>query len=75
MTKPQTKDSQMWFKQSKYLQDVDRVKSELPHVVLDYEVPYEKFNHLDFLYAMNAKSVVYDKLLQQLLEASVTNAA
>ena len=51
------------------------MKSELPHVVLDYEVPYEKFNHLDFLYAMNAKSVVYDKLLQQLLEASVTNAA
>ena len=59
----------------KYLQDVDRVKSELPNVVLDYEVPYEKFNHLDFLYAMNAKSVVYDKLLQQLLEASGTNAA
>ena len=47
-------------------QDVLKTITELPNLASVYEVPYAKFNHLDFIYAMNAKYVVYEELLRQL---------
>lgn len=50
-------------------EDVKRLYDELPNPIEHYKVPYEKFNHIDFLWGIDAPSLVYDKLLQ-LLENS-----
>ena len=34
--------------------DLDRVRMELPNVVLSYKVPWKGWNHLDFLFALDA---------------------
>ncbi|KAJ8922169.1 hypothetical protein NQ315_004104 [Exocentrus adspersus] len=36
----------------------DTIKA-LPNAILDYKVPYEYFNHIDFLFGYNASSLVY----------------
>ena len=41
-----------------------RTQRELPHVVLSLRVPTPQFNHMDFLYAENAREMVYDPLLR-----------
>ncbi|XP_069981838.1 lipase 3 [Penaeus vannamei] len=48
--------------------DVRQVASELPQVVLNYRVPLSDFNHNDFMWAENARDVVYGQLAS-LLEA------
>jgi len=50
-------------------EDVLKTITELPNLSTVYEVPYAKFNHLDFMYAMNARYVVYEELLRQLAKA------
>ncbi|XP_043473344.1 lipase 3-like isoform X2 [Leptopilina heterotoma] len=42
--------------------DVQRLKLKLPKLLGTYEVNYPKFNHLDFLWAIDAPKLVYDKL-------------
>jgi len=49
--------------------DVLRTISELPNLVKAYEVPYEDFNHLDFLYAKNVGTVLYPELLKLMSNA------
>ncbi|XP_068205896.1 gastric triacylglycerol lipase-like [Palaemon carinicauda] len=39
--------------------DVERTLSELPNLVVNHRVQHDNFNHLDFLWAENAKSLVY----------------
>ena len=44
--------------------------SELPNIVKNFEVPYENFNHMDFLYAMNVGEVLYRTLLEEMAKAA-----
>lgn len=36
----------------------------LPNVVLREEVPYEQFNHADFLWGIDANTVVYNRVIE-----------
>jgi len=36
----------------------------LSNVLLIEEIPYKFFNHLDFLWAVNAKTLLYDRMLE-----------
>jgi len=36
----------------------------LSNVLLIEEIPYKFFNHLDFVWAINAKTLVYDRMLE-----------
>nr|XP_012138723.1 PREDICTED: lipase 3-like isoform X2 [Megachile rotundata] len=49
--------------------DVERLHKELPNSTI-YKVPFSSFNHIDFLWAVDARELVYDKILAQ-LEQSV----
>ncbi|XP_069681184.1 lipase 3-like [Periplaneta americana] len=44
--------------------DVDDLQEKLPNVVENYEVPSPDFNHVDFIWSTEAKSLVYSKLLE-----------
>lgn len=46
--------------------DVNKLYAELPNPIENYRVPYEDFNHIDFIWGVDAPTLVYDKLLQLL---------
>jgi len=50
--------------------DILRLITKLPNIVngFGYEVPYEKWNHLDFIYGIDANIYVYDELLKVMQE-------
>ncbi|XP_041980001.1 lipase 3-like [Aricia agestis] len=43
--------------------DVDRLLHEVKTVVGKFKVPLQKFNHLDFVFANDAKSLLYDRIM------------
>lgn len=43
--------------------DVQRLKAELPNVIKDYQITQGRFNHQDFLWGVDAPTVIYDKIL------------
>lgn len=43
--------------------DVDKLSKEMPSVIGKFKVPYKKFNHLDFVFAINAKELIYDRVM------------
>ena len=43
-----------------------RLTSELPNLVKSYKVPFEGWNHLDFMYGVDANELVYSELLRQM---------
>lgn len=44
--------------------DVYRLAELLPNLVRKYRVPHDKFNHLDFLWAIDSPSLLYETLEQ-----------
>ncbi|KAL6431813.1 hypothetical protein ACFW04_007358 [Cataglyphis niger] len=44
--------------------DVKRLYDLLPNVVDLYEVPWPKFNHVDFIWAKDAPKLVYERVLE-----------
>lgn len=43
--------------------DVHHLADLLPNVISLYEVPHKKFNHLDYVWGLRAKELVYDYVL------------
>ncbi|XP_047987534.1 lipase 3-like [Leguminivora glycinivorella] len=44
--------------------DVDKLLREVKSAVGKYKVPLPKFNHLDFVFAMDAKKLIYDRVMK-----------
>ena len=47
-------------------QDVERFYDQVPNKILNYKVPFPEFNHLDYLWAIDADKYVYDKLVSEM---------
>ncbi|XP_076254978.1 lipase 3-like [Rhynchophorus ferrugineus] len=45
-------------------EDLYQSMSELPNVILDYEVPYSEFTHTDLLFGRNSTYLVYEPTIQ-----------
>nr|CAD7434529.1 unnamed protein product [Timema monikensis] len=45
------------------LTDVDELYSELPNVIGKFLVPLDQFNHIDYMWAIDAKTLVYDTVI------------
>ncbi|XP_059622889.1 lipase 3-like [Phlebotomus argentipes] len=43
--------------------DVEKLRSQLPNVIEYYNVPLDRFNHIDFQWGTDVKSLVYDRLI------------
>ncbi|XP_071452980.1 lipase 3-like [Hetaerina americana] len=43
--------------------DVEELHSKLPNVIQKFDVNDKKFNHLDFLWAIDVKELVYDNIM------------
>ncbi|CAH1126582.1 unnamed protein product [Ceutorhynchus assimilis] len=43
---------------------VEELRGKLPNIVLDYQVPVPKFNHLDYILAYNVKEFINDRVLE-----------
>lgn len=52
------------------VEDVEKLIQKLPNVVGKYQVPFPKFNHLDFIYALQARQLVYENVLTVLKNTS-----
>lgn len=52
------------------VEDISKLIKELPNVVKDYIVPYEKFNHVDFVLGVDAPELVYTEILKMMNSTS-----
>lgn len=48
------------------LKDIAVLSKSLPNVVHNYLVPHEKFNHIDFLYAIDVQKLVNDEVVKMM---------
>ncbi len=46
--------------------DVQYLKKKLPNIVDELNIKF--YNHLDFVWAINAKSVLYDRMIKLMLK-------
>nr|CAD7606560.1 unnamed protein product [Timema genevievae] len=46
--------------------DVDALYSELPNVIGMFLVPLDQFNHLDYMWAIDAKTLLYDTVISMM---------
>jgi len=47
-------------------QDVDHLASQLPNLLGKFLVPLPAFNHLDYLWAIDADTLVYNTVISQM---------
>jgi len=47
-------------------QDVDQLASKLPNLLGKFLVQLPEFNHLDFLWAIDADTLVYNQVISQM---------
>jgi lysosomal acid lipase/cholesteryl ester hydrolase len=52
-----------------FFSDVELLHRELPNVALKYLVPMPEFNHMDFVWAINVRSLLYERVFQSMREA------
>lgn len=45
---------------------MDRLSRNITKLVGEYKVPVEQFNHVDFIFGMDAPNVVYKPMIQVL---------
>lgn len=50
-------------------QDALRAINQFPNLVDSYEVPYPNFNHIDFVSAIDADTLLYPEVLKQMSKA------
>ncbi|XP_072762482.1 lipase 3-like [Anoplolepis gracilipes] len=55
------------------IKDVQRLYRLLPNVVDQYEVPWPKFNHVDFIWAKDAPTLLYERILNLMKGKNVNN--
>lgn len=53
------------------MRDVKKLKKVLPNIQFDYRVPYPKWNHIDFLWASNVKSMIYDLVISNMQKSDL----
>lgn len=56
-----------------HVNDVDRLFRELGRPLGKFRVPMRSFSHIDFMYGINAKQLVYDRVIN-LIKAMNDNA-
>ncbi|XP_014477144.1 PREDICTED: lipase 3-like [Dinoponera quadriceps] len=54
--------------------NVLELQKHLPNVALLEEVQYELFNHADFLWGIDAKTLIYDRVIEVIQKYSILNA-
>ena len=64
-----------WLWKQNILQDVLTALTELPNIFDNYEVPYENWNHLDYLFGIDADRLVYDQVLANINRAQTEEVA
>lgn len=45
-------------------EDVDKLSKEINTIVGKYRVSMKKFNHIDFVFAIDAKKLIYDRIMK-----------
>ncbi|KAG5670739.1 hypothetical protein PVAND_000981 [Polypedilum vanderplanki] len=45
-------------------QDVKKLYTNLHSAIMFYKIPFDNFNHVDFLWGIDAKEFVYDKMIE-----------
>ena len=52
----------------KFLQDVMQYVSNMPNQFRVYEVPYPKWNHLDYMWGIDADKYVYTEIIKDIAD-------
>ncbi|KAJ1527931.1 hypothetical protein ONE63_007865 [Megalurothrips usitatus] len=55
--------------------DVDRLAKSLPRVQDKHLVPLRQFNHVDFMWAKDARTLVYERIIKNMKEVDASVAA
>lgn len=53
--------------------DINRLEKQLPHLRASHKVPNPAFSHLDFLWATDARALVYEKIFEALQGDGIGN--
>lgn len=53
-------------------EDVEKLANELPRLEEKYKVPMEMFNHIDFMFAVDAPTLVYQPTINYLKKPLTT---